>query len=390
VMQVYDASLQAQNERQALANRLDQNGASLCEKIEQASHWNCEAQDRLNCQTATLGNLVPRIQAWSPELRKSALVEEDRRQARETLDSLRRDLEALQARAGEQDLGGLAKGVKDLVARGGKLALRLAAETARAKEGEGSLLVVAEELQDLTTEFRAVATRMDDQSDYQKTIVQAVACIFDKISEFEAAAVAGEMPAADAWRELSQQVDEAQQEMQQTLAAMTDLPEGFNRQLEQLAEVGKKWAELTGAKFAPNQPKRSTTLARERPLSSTLRVQATRSASPPAGNVELDPAQAPAFEVETSKPARPSIFGTNESKPKPPEMLRPLPQPEDFDLAPANVKSQGGNPPLSSAEDRVYDLAEFGAVALSEGTPVDGTADDRIYDLTEFGAVALS
>ena len=52
-------------------------------------------------------------------------------------------------------------------------------------------------------------------------------------------------------------------------------------------------------------------------------------------------------------------------------------------------------PALSADEEKVYDLAEFGAVRIDQDGEQDAPAgeegqDDRIYDLAEFGAVALN
>jgi len=69
-------------------------------------------------------------------------------------------------------------------------------------------------------------------------------------------------------------------------------------------------------------------------------------------------------------------------------------------FAPEEPRFDAAEPPASTAsavpteEDRIYDLVEFGAVALDAAAPAPATPpameeDDHIYDLCELGAVAL-
>ena len=53
------------------------------------------------------------------------------------------------------------------------------------------------------------------------------------------------------------------------------------------------------------------------------------------------------------------------------------------------MSSQSDTADLSAEDDRVYDLAELGAVSLDEGADPAPAEDDRVYELSELGAVAM-
>ena len=125
-----------------------------------------------------------------------------------------------------------------------------------------------------------------------------------------------------------------------------------------------------------------------------------RSSRTPASPVS--PALFVKDESEREEPARPAAFepmGLTGRRPQAPAAgpatpaeapAAPAPSPAIPAETPLGLRAVPATPDLSDADDRVYDLAEFDAVAL-DGEPEAAPEDEeRVYDLSEFGAVALA
>jgi hypothetical protein len=173
---------------------------------------------------------------------------------------------------------------------------------------------------------------------------------------------------------------------------LSEFPTQFDEQTNKLNGLGARSAELTGASYESCVP--------------TGCEDIDLTVPEPTRGIE------PEIRVEPFGPMSPEPTSTTGATGVPPGIFQPAVddsltdpalQPETEESAPDQqaVRTEGSSddampdsplpeqPILSSQEDRVYDLAEFDAVALEDDDAAVAAEADRIYDLEELGAVAL-
>lgn len=343
---LFDEGAQAQQKLEASERKLAAAGPDLCQTIQESAVWNNSALDRLNVQVAALVRQIPALE-------KVALTAQqaDRQNATaetaKALDSLKQKLAQLPATENGETLDGLARSVKTLVDKGGKLAIHGASEVARLGAKGKSLLTLTEELQHLVTEFRAAATQMEAFAKNQQRTTKVVGEIRGQVAALASASGSDEHSSPN-WQELSGLAQKTLAALRQGGSELSSLPSGFNDQSDRLSRLGQTCAELTGTPFVCD-----------------------KSAAGPAVDLE----------VERFNPF--ASAGSDGS----PALSAPAPSPL---MSPA-ATGAATQPPLPQAGDRVYDLSEFDAVALDNQEVTAGAeVEERIYELAEFGAVALS
>ncbi len=385
---LFDAKVAAEQEVEAVRSKDTNESGSIVGVIQDARSWNRHTLDQLSVQAAS----VVRI---AGVLEESAAVSSAQRPGAEQLSQvslalreLKSEIESLAAvetRAHTPGARSVADQLTELTERGGKLAFQIAMEVASLGERGERLLPMAQALEELTTEFRESAGRIQDDKKQMPRYPEMVRKLDGLIGMLDS------MPAHQP-SPLEARANDLNQLARRTASDLELLAGSFNHQAERLTELGVSFSALTGASFDAGD------------------LQAGRADNPPAGSLnisQMDPFAAPSNEPESSHEIDPfatadSVLQVGQQEAHDPDFsgdvtpsvesagfveqaeaptFEPAPGPMDLEIeSPAQAA-------LSAEEERVYDLAEFGAQRVDD-EPTAG-AEDRIYDLAEFGAVPL-
>ncbi|MFH1842406.1 MAG: hypothetical protein ABIF77_04310 [bacterium] len=194
--------------------------------------------------------------------------------------------------------------------------------------------------------------------------------------------------------QLAERLGHATQYAQEISDRLAKLPEEFEGQTERVRKLGDAWTELSGTDIAWKDPdvEPMTDLGIERfdPF-----VKQPADQEGPAGTAELtgyhpdhlDPFASGTSDLESVttftgvvKSGYDSPFAVNETE-SPAKVAT---------LVSEQSAASMIEPALPETEERIYDLAEFDAVALDEELLAGNSTEERIYELAEFGAVALN
>ena len=405
----------AQGELEA---RLREAGGQATSAAAEARRWQAQAGARLGGLQAALqrvGTDTQRLAGAFAE--KVRALEEIEQRGVPSLVDVRGALPAAAAGAQAGQLIQTAHAIKDLVARGGSLAIQTALEVTRLGERGENLFPLTESLKSLVTEFQGIATRLEKAARDQDSTGAALARAQAQMDEIVAAS-GRDIPEPEAWRRGAGRAGELRTALVRVGADADALAQAFAEQGTRLEALAGALFELTGVPceaIADPEPVAGAgtggfeiesfggpALGAQEP-SAPARSEAPEppAASPPPAlsterlfAMDVGPASAAAA------PARPlsgSIFAPEEPRfdaveppaPPPPPAFA-APEPFAAPAAPAVPAA----PARPAEEERIYDLAEFGAVALDapEAAPAKQPAaeeDDHIYDLYELGAVAL-
>lgn len=371
--------------------------AAVMTLIEDARTWNQTNAQRVEVQGKTLRRWADRFGDLAERFEKEA----GGREAVAALQGLQKDL----SRALQDRPRGEAVSLDGLVDRGSKLAFQIAMEVARLGPRGERLLPMSQSLEELTTQFRQAVTRAKG-GDEGPTNPQAVLTRLEQISV--ALVKDGPQGAGGLVRTLQDLVPASLK----LAGNLDEVVGGFEVQDTRLNSLGSSFAELSGQSFDPglvregepaNPPEGGLTVSRNDPFG---REQGR---SPASGSSDVDPfgdadarpfTSGPALVDRAAPPdadfltdvtpgiedtfsveafgggAETDVFGEDDSG-------------LEFERTPEFI---AGEPALPEAEDKVYDLAEFGAVRIDRPEAASRARDDedRIYDLEEFGAVALN
>jgi hypothetical protein len=345
VSHLFDEAEKARQEATELRAKVERSGPEVCGRVQEAARWNDGALDAVNVHLATTGKLMQQLAQVAQTLQRIGEQTQADGDGAAVLTAVRRNVGILLATGGGEAANELVLAVKELVQRGGQLAIQLAADAARVGDGGLPLLENSRQLQALVTEFRAIAARLEGMAANQDKASVALGELQQRLERMPSLSPeVGQHTAAAAQR--TQALMDSWQESMTLLGA---LPDGFGAQIDILRRLGQDLSELTGATFRVDPP-----------------------AAGSGSSSQSEGLQVERFDPFSSKPRlRPRRSGLIE-------------QPSIFSGEPT------GDSPLSAQRDRIYDLQEFDAVAQEEEAPADAGDQDRIYDLEEFGAVALS
>jgi hypothetical protein len=378
-----------------LESRLHEAGGQATNAAAEARRWQAQAGGGLGALQAALqrvGSDTQRLAGAFAE--KLCALEEIERRGVPSLIDVRDALPAVAAGAQAGQLTQTAHAIKDLVARGGSLAIQTALEVTRLGERGETLFPLTESLKSLVTEFQSIATRLEKAARDQEMTGSALARAQAQMDEI-AAASGRDIPEPEAWRRGAARAGDLRTALVRVGADADALVQAFAEQGTRLEALAGALFELTGVPCetsadtapvvgaggfeiesfgGPALGPEKTVVAVQAPASP---APAPAASPPPAAFRLFDVDEAPA--PATAAPVRPlsgSIFAPEEPRFDAGETLAPT--------APA----------VPTEEDRIYDLVEFGAVALdasaaAPATPPAMDGDDHIYDLCELGAVAL-
>ncbi len=327
------------------------------------------AVEKLSTQLAELGSLVSQMTSG-----------QDQKQVAEAVADITREVEAWGQDFGAQ--GSLGK-INNLVDRGSKLAFQMAMEVARLGTRGERLLPMTQSLEELSNEFRQVATAMGESGDGPRKQIQT------SLKQVQARLDKGP---GDSAGKMTEVVGKLIPSVNQVSSSLVEVAQSFSQQGDRLTCLGESLGSLTGLPFNAED------------------VSTGNPENPPEGGLNLNqhdpfaesgPAMEPMTDVDPFSQAD-NLLGDSGSQPENtgflesaiPEKEDPLPEAETA----AEVVAEAVLPP---AEEKVYDLDEFGA--LPEGEPETAVSEpevepeveaevesERIYDLAEFGAVSLT
>lgn len=392
--------------------RLEELGGQALAALDSARRWQACAQDQLTAQLESVRAQAADVQRLGGTVEERAKALEDARQrGTPTAATVLEAMPALSAGERAAALTQAAHTIKDLVARGGSLAIQTALEVTRLGERGETLFPLTESLKALVTDFQGVATQLEKLARDQEAAKAALGKVHALLGELQNAPDR-DAAAVETWRGLAEQVGELKLALVRLGADLGGALPGYAEQAERLDGAGGALAELTG------QPLPEVALAAPPSASqegfqieSFAAPRLNRAVPPPVAEAPPAPAApaspaAPALfvkdESEREEPARPAAFepmGLTGRRPQAPAAgpatpaaapAAPAPSPAIPAETPLGLRAVPATPDLSDADDRVYDLAEFDAVAL-DGEPEAAPEDEeRVYDLSEFGAVALA
>lgn len=378
-----------------LESRLHEAGGQATSAAAEARRWQAQAGGRLGAlQTALqrVGTDTQRLAgAFAEKLR--ALDEIEQRGVPSLVD-VRGALPAEAAGAQAGQLIQTAHAIKDLVARGGSLAIQTALEVTRLGERGETLFPLTESLKSLVTEFQGIATRLEKAARDQESTGSALARAQAQMDEI-AAASGRDIPEPEAWRRGASRASDLRTALVRVGADADALVQAFAEQSTRLEALAGALFELTGVPCEA--------IADPVPVAGAGGFEIESFGGPALGAEETMaavPAAAPASPAPAapSHPATCRLFAVDEAPATATAAaVRPL---SGSIFAPEEPRFDAAEPPASTAsavpteEDRIYDLVEFGAVALDAAAPASATPpameeDDHIYDLCELGAVAL-
>jgi len=335
--------------------------------IQDARSWNRQALDQVGIQGATLDRVASHLNLVKKQL--DALGQPEANSGNKLLlENVRQQLAMWQqsgqksATAGELDI---------LLDRANKLAFQIAMEVARLGSRGERLLPMSQSLDELNTELRqaagSAATAGANNNDPQWLQLQA------RLDELSSSIAAGNLPGLKKANAATNELVPITANVGQQLA---EIARSFNLQGDRLTKLGEACSDLTGISFesqsqvvgnADNPPEGGLNINQFDPFGETKDEEPLNSEVDPfsAGDISLPESD----DFEKSNDFTSSI----------------IPGEED------PIISQEFEPTVDPEVEKVYDLAEFGAVPIVEdAAPAVEDADDHIYELSEFGAVTMS
>lgn len=405
VLRQFDDRLSAEQEGQALLARLADDGGDQVAILNEACSWNSATLDQISVQGAAIERLGVKAKKMSEAARNlgDSLSGEDRRAA---LTRMQEELASIPLGSGNDGTGAPNAGLRDVADRAGKLTFKITMEVARLGAKGEHLLPLTQALEELTNSFRDLADGGTGNGGAgQNELAAALGRVRQRLATLqESEELVGEP--LEAWNQLVDSAGEIPPLARQISEQLVALARDFNQQTDRLVDLGRRYGELTGVPFdsqAPASGQASTPPAggldveQHDPFGSrNVTVEPTPQVADPFAGASNSPFGDDVTTGATNpngsimEPELPPIAQTDPSKASdgPPE-----PGAIDLDSGPESkpeaATTAAPEVALSSDEDRIYDLAEFGAVPLTEEAGTATATEDRIYDLEEFGAVAI-
>ena len=370
----YDDRDAARKEADAVKDKDSLETAEIMSLIEDSRSWNQSNRQRVDVQKATLRRWSEKFKGLADKFEK----ESSQNGVVAGLQGLQSDLSRTLENGSIDSMASM----DDLVDRGSKLAFQIAMEVARLGPRGERLLPMSQSLEELTTKFRQTVAKAktSDQSDMANP--QAV---LTRLEQITVQLVKDGPGGAGGLARTMKDLVPASQKLADNL---DDISSSFAQQGTRLNTLGTTFADLASMEFDPEK------------------VLDNVSDTPPEGGLTVtqnDPfgkdqdTEESSFEVD---PFGGSAAYTNEQSilsadPVVEQVVEPAEKPGDELVVESAVDFSGdpvSNPVLPAEEEKVYDLAEFGAVRIDQenDSPAFGKDEDRIYDLVEFGAVALN
>ena len=418
VLRQFDDRICAEQDRQALVEKLAAEGAEQVAIIAEACNWNTATLDQISVQGAALERLGVKSNKLTEATRQlgESLSGEDRRA---TLARMQEELATVPTVMASGSGGVAPSALREVADRASKLTFKITMEVARLGAKGESLVPLTQALEDLTTGFRDLADGNGGSSAGQNELAAALGRVRQQLATLQESEEQIGGP-QEGWQNLVESADEIAPMTRQIGEKLVTIAREFNQQSERLTELGNRHGQLTGATFDPADTSSGNTVIpssggltvdRYDPFGGRKTAEETtpQVADPFAGashspfdddapdDSDNDLGSIMAPEVPSiSQLDEPTADGQEDTESSADAQIGhddqcpadPTPMPSAEPMTQPDTQPEAA---LPSDEDRVYDLVEFGAVPLTEenqkGTEAAG--EDRIYDLEEFGAVAI-
>lgn len=373
-----------------LRQRNDDESGAVMALIQEARAWNRATLEQIGTQGSALERMSRRLEDLGAAAAGGGAAAG---QASTLLAEIRRELGGQTAPRAPR-----VAGIEDLAAQGSKLAFQIAMEVARLGPRGERLQPMSQALEELTTSLRQA---LDTTAGPAPANLGATLTKLDTLSKQLGQAGPGLAP------EALEEIGRSGPVIGRVAANLADVGRRFQAQSERLVKLGESFGTLTGLPFdaslqtasAPAEPAGEASL-RVIPQDPFCREGGTARA-------EVDP-----FVVDAPLAApSPRPLLTTEPVAPPPPVFVPEPEDDGFvieraepdggvfdhgaiEVAPLELETvvpgrvedpEPAAPPVARSEDRIYDLAEFGAVRLD-----DQAEEDQVHELAEFGAVRVA
>jgi hypothetical protein len=404
--------------------QISDNGPDLVAQLAEARGWTTTAVEQVNAQGAAIERLVVKLS----RLAEAPATDETRSKSRQeqVIAAIRQDLAEIPARGARPNSEAAGANLTRLVDRASKLAFQIAMEVARLAGKNERLLPMTQDLEELTTELRAIVAGTGENESPDRTS-RVLENIRGRVAEL-AAAIAER--AEDPSRNVQAVSGELTPAARQVATALQQVSRGIGGQVQRLDQVLQLAATLTGIDVPPTataepvvEPGNSLLVDRFDPFHTGRPGEAPGIVADPFANsrsvfnpessdsdfcqsvlpgLDDDPvaasvAPAPPIAAlptttsvfELNAPAQPSsldmpdlgdVFAAApapEPLPEPTPIPAPIVAPTPAAIAAPAAVAAAPEP----QEERIYELSEFDGVEVA----VEDDAD-RIHDLTEFDA----
>ncbi|PJA74896.1 hypothetical protein CO151_08100 [bacterium CG_4_9_14_3_um_filter_65_15] len=380
VLQLFDGRDAAMEDQESHQAKLGSRGHDLMADVQDARGWQRYTQDQLNMQGDAVLKASAHLNSAGTQLAKDPRFSWKPEDVLALLADLRVQLQGRGASVAQPKADGGAD--SDLLDRLSKLSFQIGMEVARLGNRGERLAPMAQTLEEVAKAVRAQGMGGGAPGVVPASLTKRLQ---EQISAFEKAAKRPE-------RHLPTLVVKLGQTARDAAENLGKIADSFEPQYERLGRMGQACAELTGVEFDASQAIDSS-----------------------AGELELsnyDPflRQEPEEDIPVIDPflERSDNLTVTEGGLDPFAISNNvLPGSEDeYAQAAAPAFSQPSETGLPDSGQKVYDLAEFGAVKLSADSPAGretvhdlsdfgavpldrAVGDDRVYDLSEFGARRL-
>jgi hypothetical protein len=424
------AGARARDDSEAKQHSLAEQGPDLVAGLRDVRGWHGKGLERLQQHGAALERLARQLDRCAGDAERSEEQARGRDRARQALVAIQQELAELPARqSGRPEAGGE---LGALIERASRLAFQIAMEVARLGAKGERLLPLTQDLEELTTELRAIVGQEKDASGPDDPRDRALQAVRGRLAELDPEALRD-----DARSDAGEVIGELAPVAVGAAQGLAGLIKEFAAQSQRLAELLTLSAEVTGIdpgtatapssgdgmlveQFDPFAGGGDAGLVADPFTSNTSLIfdppsgegEFARTVVP--GNEDLvgspDPFATtddpPTLDLSTTPELASEPTETSESivsadttpladsspladptplaDPEPP--ADPAPPADPFvaaDDAPADSPAPADDP-LPSPDDRVYDLSEFGAERLTDAD--EAAPGDRIYELSELGA----
>jgi hypothetical protein len=390
-----------------LRRRNHEESEAIMALVQEARAWNRSTLEQIGTQGSALERMARRLEDIGATVGQGSTPNAG--QAAALLAEIRRDLDTQGASRAPR-----VAGLDDLAAQGSKLAFQISMEVARLGPRGERLQPMSQSLEELTTSLRQALDGAGTAAAPANVgaVIGKIDALSRQLSNVSAAAVTPEA---------LEEIGRSGPIVGRVAANLADVGRRFQAQSERLVKLGESFSELTGAPFDASLP---TTGQPEPAAENGLRVipQDPFCRDTGARAAVVDP-----FTVDTplaAPPVRP-LLSTEPVITAPPAFVHePVFEPEPAfepvaeneedgfvieraapvsrmldnaggDVTPLELDSilperrvepdEPAPRPAPVEAERIYDLAEFGAVRLDEAQD-----EDRVHELAEFGAVRVA
>jgi len=364
---------------------------SILSVIQDARSWNRSTLDQIGVQGAALERLAVHVKDLAVRIADAATAASDREDPTAKTEQIKSQLTKLE-QSGKVDMSVVASDLNDLVDKVSKLAFQIAMEVARLGSRGERLLPMTQSLEEMTTEFRQVSSQLKDSQESGGSQSETLAAARIRLDELAAELLAASQ---GPWNDLGRTASQLGPAAMSVSGSLTEIARAFNNQGDRLTKLGESCSELTGAEFDASDvlagnpeapPEGELVLAQFDPFGKDV-------TDDQGASKELDPfASAEPLLSGTDEPVSDLGFSTTVTPGQDSDLLPEEESiPESSGERMLDLPDSAPEPELSDAAEKVYDLEDLGAVAMTDETETNDpdAADNRIYDLEEFGAVAL-